>query len=242
VYDAADPNAYGPDGIIRDGTSIRVGLADASPRSSRSSEPLIIKTNMNLRRDFYSDGTPRPRKTQEGRGVDTINDAVASAHRPGFRFADRSASEMAYAELVNDTVNAWRRGPQQHHQHVADSSDACPAGVDPRDWAYSQRCLQDSEAWRTPPPAFDAVPAQAPSGKFPMTAGVGTACDLNGERGTLQPDGSGFLVCRVDRHIGPTRSSAPANRSNDSRTLEMGDEQQAAYREYLDHLENAWRS
>jgi hypothetical protein len=34
-----------------------------------------------------------------------------------------------------------------------------------------------------------------------------TACDLNGERGTLQPDGSGYLTCQVTRRVGPSRSS-----------------------------------
>jgi hypothetical protein len=55
-------------------------------------------------------------------------------------------------------------------------------------------------AWKTPArdaavDPYTGATTQAmqnlQAGRFPMSAGAGNPCDLNGERGTLQPDGSG---------------------------------------------------
>jgi hypothetical protein len=152
--------------------------------------------------------------------------------------------------MILDQANAWR-SPQTMSQPETRLSDAAPpAGVSASEWARHQRMIEDSNAWRTPPVQDAPGPEVAattqamqslPPGRFPMSAGVGSPCDLNGERGTLQPDGSGYLVCKVTRRVGPTRSSEPA-RGTDSAITGDRSAQDAAWREMVEAQQNAWRT
>jgi hypothetical protein len=74
-----------------------------------------------------------------------------------------------------------------------------------------------STAWHRP------LPDGAPAGAYPLSAGEGSACTINGAPGTLQREGD-WLICRP----------APAESATDPRD--------AAYRDYCDRLTNAWRT
>jgi hypothetical protein len=89
-------------------------------------------------------------------------------------------------------------------------------------WLESRQALCD--AWRTP--ARDAA-----AGSYPLSAGEGSACTINGAPGTLVREGD-VLVCRphaTDAARRPT-SMADAQRIRDE-----------AWRQSVTELENAWR-
>jgi hypothetical protein len=179
--------------------------------------------------------------------------ATSAASRPRAITTRPMRGRLCLASKVNH-LNAWR-GPQVMSPVETSVSDACPAGVDPRAWAYELGVKEMLDAWKRPPPAVVdvngpevAARTQAmehlPPGRFPMSAGVGSPCDLNGEGGTLQPDGSGYLVCKVPGHLGPSRSGTS---SGDAMTREhqgiAGDRAtvDAAWQEMVETTANAWR-
>jgi hypothetical protein len=150
VYDAADPNAYGPDGLLRDGVSIRVGLADSAP--PRPSEPMIITTNLPkelaLKRFFFPDGSPRPaREPREARArpvpqqkdaatiaLDAAMADLGNPHKPGFRFADadrttNDAAVEAYNLYCRELGDAWKT-PERKAQDAKDAQRTDPPKPD----------------------------------------------------------------------------------------------------------------
>jgi len=245
IYDKDDERAYDPTtGLIRDGVGIRVkmNLMDAAPNGMRGrgtqDDPYVIETGLAPRKRRHRARTSDP----VGRESGEILEESDAAHRPGFRFGDagRTASEDARRQRMIEDSNAWRT-PEMIGQHEYSFSDA-PAGVTGAEWARHQRMIADQEAWRRPSPAqWDAVP----SGKYPMSAGIGSPCDLNGERGVLVEDGTGFLVCRVPRHLGPSRSGTT---SGDAGTRGhqgiTGDRAavEAAWLQMVEDTANAWRN
>jgi hypothetical protein len=80
--------------------------------------------------------------------------------------------------------------------------------------AFDQYCRDTAEAWQG---------RDADTGRYPLSAGEGSACTINGAPGTLQRE-SDYLVCR------PT-AATPGD----------ADPRAAAYRDYCDRLTNAWR-
>jgi hypothetical protein len=78
-----------------------------------------------------------------------------------------------------------------------------------------------------------------PAGHYPLSAGEGGACMINGEAGTLVREGE-YLVCRAKPPIGPTRAT-PTNRGADSVT---GDRtlQDQAWREMVERQQQAWKT
>jgi hypothetical protein len=89
------------------------------------------------------------------------------------------------------------------------------ADYTPRREALDQYIRDISNAWRP----RDAEPPDT----YPLSAGEGSACTINGAPGTLQREGD-WLICRP----------APADPATDPRV--------AAYRDYCDGLTNAWRT
>jgi hypothetical protein len=216
--------ADAPD-ILPDGAVLHVPAQEMrdSARRFGGTGPLVINSGMRLDRFYFPDGTPKnsgdepePRRRRKTYGREGGR-FEESDHRPHFADADRSASERARAERMALDAQAWM-SPEQRAQNVSDAqratADAPPAGVDARAWARELTRRETQDAWKTAP-LGTGVLTQAmeslPPGRFPMSAGVGTICDLNGEQGTLQPDGSGYLVCKVTRRVGPTRVE-PTNR------------------------------
>jgi hypothetical protein len=267
TVDEGDPRAYGIDGLLRDGYKIRVPIEMMDSRlpieRMRSSEPLIINTG--LPRSVY-DGIPgitassdarrsrkRVARDPMGREVGTYEeeDAALSAHRPGYRVGDaargtadagQALKDAAYEEMCRDLSTAWmspeqrgQNGPSVSDARHATTAPARPLGVSNSDCARELNRREISDAWKSPAPALNA----APSGKWPMSAGAGSACDLNGERGVLVEDGSGFLVCQVNRHVGPTRSDAAPPRFMDAATAQKIKD--AAWLESVERVSNAWK-
>jgi hypothetical protein len=94
-------------------------------------------------------------------------------------------------------------------------------GDDERAAAYREVALRDAEAWRTPPVVVSVRDAAPPDGAYPLSAGEGTACTINGRPGTLERDGD-WLQCVPD----------------DDTT---GDAREDAYAEVALRDENAWK-
>ncbi len=105
--------------------------------------------------------------------------------------------------------------------------------------AYTDAEAADREAWRNPSVRLDydeyggseerntgtGAPAKgsgAPAGAYPLSAGEGSACSVNGQAGTLVRQGN-WLVCQP--------------RSQDAAI----DAKQAAYADYDERMSNAWR-
>jgi hypothetical protein len=273
THDIGDDDAYDPvTGLLRDGHAIRVPMREMRD-ANRSNAPLIINSGMRLDRFYHKDGTPknegdepesrrRRRRAQlDPTGHEAGTVLEESDHRPGHRLGDaagRATVDAAYNAMVADLTSAWV-SPEQRVQNIFDAqratADACPAGVDPRTWAYEQGVREMCDAWKKPPPViFDANGPEVaattramenlPPGRFPMSAGIGSPCDLNGERGTLQPDGSGYLVCKVTHHLGPSRSgTSRGDAMTRGHQGVTGDRAavEAAWLQMVGDTANAWR-
>jgi hypothetical protein len=269
THDIDDESAYDENGIIKDGHSIRVKLQEMRD-ANRNSAPLVINSGMRLDKEFYLDGTPknrdderRQRKTayrdpygREG-GTFEEEDAAYAAHRPHFVDADRSASENARAQLIRDTASAWR-SPEQKAQNETSVSDACPAGTDPREWAFDQYVRDTQNAWRprdtlNPQQSVGqqtrAIPETLPAGAY---AAVGTG-PAEGDRITF--NGRPAKLVRRGNFLypefiptGPTRSSETVNPdvspSRPSDHAVVGDRSaiDAAWRELQERTNSAWQN
>jgi hypothetical protein len=260
VFDEDDKRAYDSAGVIRDGAGIRVKMncMDAAPNNNglrgrgTQDDPYIIGTEAPRRRRRRTQRDPMGNETGE-----VLEESDAVYRSPGFRLGDAASRAMidaAYASYVEGLTSAWK-SPQNISDAQRATADACPAGVDPRTWAYEQGVREMCDAWKKPPPViFDANGPEVAAttramenlspGRFPMSAGIGSPCDLNGERGTLQPDGSGYLVCKVTHHLGPSRSGTS---SGDAVTRGhqgiTGDRAavEAAWLQMVRDTANAWR-
>jgi hypothetical protein len=118
------------------------------------------------------------------------------------------------------------------------------------DRSASEQAYQDGvralcDAWRQDAGLNEgqptrAVPAAPPGAYAPVGCGLveGDEVTVDGAPARLVRRGDWLFAEPV--RLGPTRSSAPANR--DSRTAGMNDAQASAYNSYLHDLENAWKT
>jgi hypothetical protein len=199
-----------------------------------------------------------------------FTDAQLAAHRPGFRYADAngdntySQGNAPGGKLPDDEWERHERRRRRSKRWVErdpmgrlsgeiseEENDHALDGLTPSELARAEMIMDTSNAWRNP---VDQIPVQddllktvPPRGGFwPLSTGIGTPCDRDGERGTLQldPEGSGFLVCQVAQRVAPTRSgtSKPSLPGTDSMTAEAAQPiRDQAYQTYLDELHSAWR-
>jgi hypothetical protein len=119
-------------------------------------------------------------------------------------------------------------------------SNASNDALSPGEIARREWINDTANAWRTDDArALRMTPP--PGGYYPKEAGVGTTCNLNGEAGVLQPDpdGTGFLVCKVISRIGPTRADAAPPRTMSAEDAQLVRDQ--AWREYVGQTQNALR-
>jgi hypothetical protein len=247
--DEGDPAAYGPDGLLRDGYKIRIPLLqmrDAAP--PQRSAPRSITTGLRMDRFYFPDGTEKPARTPRMQRLPAADADQYGANRPGFRTSDavtvdagQSLKNEAYEEMCLSLQDAWK-SPEQR---IADARQvtvdaACPAGVDPRDFAYHQRCQQDSEAWRTPAPVFDAAAVENPPAGAYCKSGVGAkegdVVTWNGAPARLVKRGDWLFP--VVHQQGPTRSGTSSG------DAAVGDRsaQDAAWRQMVEEQQNAWRT
>jgi hypothetical protein len=226
-------------------------MADAKPLPllQMGTAPRNIVTGLRLDKEFYPDGSPRPARTPRTPRTSVADADPFIGNKPGFRDAaavrgvtdaGQAAKDAAYSEMCRDLQDAWK----PDHQRAADARQvtadaACPAGVDPRDFAYHQRCLQDSEAWRTPPTVFDAAAVSTPpSGAFAPTgygARAGDVCSLNGAPGNLV-ERDGWLFCEVTP-VGATRSGTSSGDALTGRALVDSE-----WHALQERTQNAWRT
>jgi hypothetical protein len=99
--------------------------------------------------------------------------------------------------------------------------------------AYADYDAADANAWRHPPngpplqrDASGEFGRDIPAGAYPLSAGEGGRCTINGQDGRLVRKGN-WLVCQ------PTRA-------NDTQSLQ--DARAEAYRLYDEEMANAWRN
>jgi hypothetical protein len=98
--------------------------------------------------------------------------------------------------------------------------------------AIAEHDRRDTNAWRNPPngpqrPVGEfAAGAKIPTGAYPLSAGEGSRCTINGEDGRLVREGN-WLVCE-------------RTRANDAQALQ--DVRAGAYRAYDEEMANAWRN
>jgi hypothetical protein len=98
--------------------------------------------------------------------------------------------------------------------------------------AYRDYDLADDERWRHPPngpplqrDASGEVGRDIPAGAYPLSAGEGSRCTINGADGSLVRKGN-WLVCE------PVRKDA----------MPVHDARAEAYRLYDEEMANAWRN
>jgi hypothetical protein len=87
--------------------------------------------------------------------------------------------------------------------------------------------------WRQDAAAVEDLPA----GRFPLSAGEGSLCTINGEAGTLVRDGD-YLVCRAKPPIGPTRSGKSLGDAQPGTRAYVD----AVWNEMVSDLTNAWKT
>jgi hypothetical protein len=216
--DVNDANAYDERGILRDGFKIRIPIEmmdsklpiermnSALPRRAAAG-PLVIETGLGLDKHYYPDGTEKPPRTPRIRIADAD---PYSGNKPGFRDAaaaratvdaGQAAKDSAYSQMCQDLTTAW----MPDHLRAADArrvtADARPHGVSDAEWARAEGIRQMCDAWRTQ----DAPGVQnLPAGRYPLSAGEGNPCSIDGVAGTLQREGE-YLVCRAKA---PAKSSS----------------------------------
>jgi hypothetical protein len=230
--------------ILKDGRSVHVSLEirDSLRRDDEAKRIAAIAVTESVMRGSGTAADPYIL------GQWPTTDACA-ANKPGYRYADASSTYqtedpgpgLGAGDDPFDRPRRRRRRAQMRDPMgreagtISEEENDSLAGLSPSERARAERALENSQAWRTDARALQATPA--PGGYYPTTAGVGAACMLNGEAGVLQPDpdGSGFLVCKVVNRVGPTRSGTSAGDSvNDART--------EAWKEMCEYTFNAWRT
>ena len=160
------------------------------------------------------DGSLNPRLTPTQRSIAATNteDAVArrfgltdglQLHRPGFRRVTDAAalerSRQAYMDYDAADAVAYKQ-TRDYEEHTANDPDRTGAGAPGRG-------------------------SGAPAGSYPLSAGEGTSCSINGAPGTLVRNDA-WLECR------------PRQRQD-----AMGlDTKQQAYLDYDNWSRDAWRS
>jgi hypothetical protein len=249
--DADDPTAYGPDGLLKDGYKIRVPVElmdSALPLQRMATVPRSIRTGLEgehrLDKYFFPDGSQKPARTPRTRNQPVVDVDQFSDHKPGFRGADaargvadagRALQDAAYEAMVRDNERAW----MPEHMRAADTrvtTDAArPLGISDSEWARAEGIRQMCDAWKADAPAVQDLPA----GRFPLSAGEGNPCTIDGDAGTLQREG-GYLVCRARPPIGPTRSGASSGDGMSAADAQAVKDR--AWREMVDDVSNAWRS
>jgi hypothetical protein len=190
----------------------------------------------------------------EFEGEDGMRHDALAAHRPGYRVSDaargvvdagQALKNAAYEEMVRDNERAW----MPDHLRTADTrhttADAMrPLGVTDSEWQRELGIREMSDAWKTPPPVLDAAAVQnLPAGRYPLSAGEGNPCSIDGAVGTLQREG-GYLVCRAKPTIGPTRSGTSAGDAV-PRTMSVEDGQRfkdESCRAMVSEQSEAWRT
>jgi hypothetical protein len=239
--------------ILKDGHSLHVSMEmrdslrrnDQTARGGRRYADPVTDTDKVTEAVAITTAIETTRRAMEMTGA-ALTDAEAALHRPGFRDAATYETEDPGPGLGdgNDPFDRPRRRRRKAQMRdpmgreagtISEEENDSLAGLSPSERARAERALEDSQAWRTDARALQATPA--PGGYYPTTAGVGAACMLNGEAGVLQPDpdGSGFLVCKVVSRVGPTRSGTSAGDSvNDARA--------EAWKEMCEYTFNAWRT
>ena len=151
---------------------------------------------------------------QRAKAAQQTEDAVArrfgltdglQLHRPGFRRVTNAAALERTRQAYNDAEaadrEAWRNPSTRldYNEHTGSDPDRTGAGA-------------------------PAKGSGAPAGAYPLIAGEGSACTVNGAPGVLQREGA-WLVCK------PRRSQDAA----------AFDAKQAAYLAYDEEMQNAWR-
>jgi hypothetical protein len=251
-HSADDADAYGADGILKDGHSIRISMTDAKPMPLQrmGTVPMNIVTGLRLDKEFYPDGTPKPPRTPSTRNQVADADPY-SANKPGFRTADAArgamdagqpAKDSAYSEMCQALERAW----MPDHLRAADTrrttADAArPAGVSDAEWAREQGIRQMSDAWRQDAAAVSTPPAgaYAPVG---LGANEGDVVTWNGAPARLVKRGDWLFP--VVHQQGATRSGTSAGDAV-PRTMDAATAQKikdAAWLEMVERLNNEWRT
>jgi hypothetical protein len=266
--DSIFETVYDEDGtshrIIRDGATLRVPMSMRdSRRDSRRSfvralqadaentakidEAKRITAVAMTKEAMQGDGSPSNPYI-----INTSANDGLWLHKPGFRMLDSNGDPNPGPGLGagNDPWDRPRRrrrkaqlgdpeGREAGSISEEENDSLSPSEVARREWINDTSNawrIDDARALRMTPP---------PGGYYPVEAGVGNACMLNDEAGMLQtdPDGSGFLVCKVISRVGPTRSGKSAGDSVPP-TMTAEDAAKingAAYDAMVAELHDAWR-
>jgi len=204
-------NKFDPDEVL-DPDELEEKLEEEGAFDSRG----LLRDGRSLRIPLYlRDGAINPRltATQRGKAMQQTQteDAVAhrfgledglQLHKPGFR----RVTDAAALERVQQAYNDY------------DAADAA---------AYKQTRDYEEHTGGDPTRTGAGAPAKgsgAPQGAYPLSAGAGTACRIDGAAGVLVRQGN-WLVCKPRRQ--------------DAMSL---DPKQVTYDEYDRIASNAWRS
>jgi hypothetical protein len=223
-------DAFDENGILRDGHSIRVSLMDAE--ASRGARFTVTDTDKIAEAVRITQAAMKGDGSRENPYVITTsaNDDIFADHKPGWRTDD--------GKRRRKTVE---RDPLGREKASFEEDALSPGEIARREWitdtenAWKNDASQYSSADPQTGMATRAIPTTSASGdRWPLSAGEGSVCMSNGRPGKLvKSDDGSSLVCAVEP-IKATRA--------DSMTAEEAQPvRDAAYRQYVEQMQNAWK-
>jgi hypothetical protein len=228
-----DSEALDENGLLRDGYGIRVSLMDAQASRGTSDDARIDEAKRITQATMRGTGT-----SDDPYIINTSAGDIFADHKLGWRTDD--------GKRRRKTIYRDRLGRETGSSESNDS-------LNPTEVAYSEMLDDLQNAWRTDASGYSNVPGENAVGRalemvpprggyYPASAGVGSTCNVDGRAGSLQPAGNGQLYCRPLPPIGATRADAAGDSVPRSMTAEEAQSlRDAAWREYVEQTQNAWK-
>jgi hypothetical protein len=207
IHDFDDPTARDHRGILKDGHGLRVPMQFADALGA------AVARGSRVRRGGGTiDADRRQPRITGDRGSAPGQGLVCDA----FGNVDSAALHQPGYRGLSYATDSVEHAELTTLRHLADR-------------AYQQSIEDLCNAWRTD--------AQPPAGAYPLSAGEGSACSVNGRAGTLVREGD-WLVCKP-LATEPSRADA-VPRFMDGADAEVIRRQ--AYEAYVADLCEAWRT
>jgi hypothetical protein len=145
-HERDDPDAYGPDGLLKDGHAIRVPV---SMMDSRTTWIEDAKRSTDAASERLG-----PHNRPDARITNGAGDSGLALHRPGYRVADGVPRDHShYAGYDAEIATAYRNvgaGEREALGQRVDRQEDAGSVKDDRDSAYQEFENRIQNAWRKP--------------------------------------------------------------------------------------------